>query len=165
MTDPAEMPNEDSGVLEGELIEPGTTLTPARRPGRKPMPPLHTIKPFTDEELALLPADPNELLRRRVGDYLTWAHNLISASPSRLNRCAFGIEAQRRMTDRLLSLAIPPARVVGDSFGDMRQTSDRELLAILSSLGEDPALSLRPTAGTEARTNESFPARGAEGAS
>jgi hypothetical protein len=146
---------ENAAVFEGELIEPGTTIAPARSPGRRPMPPLHTIKPFTDEELALLPADPNELLRRRIGDYLTWAHNLISASPSRLNRCAFGVEAQRRMTDRLLSLAIPPARVAGDQFGDIRQSSDSELLAILQSLGEDPALSLRQAAETETGEDKS----------
>ena len=121
------------------------------------MPPLHTIRPFTDEERVLLPADPNELLRRRVGDYLTWAHNLISASPSRLNRCAFVVEAQRRMTDRLLSLAIPPARVAGDQFGDMRQTPDSELVTILRSLGEDPALSLRPAPESEGREGQEEP--------
>ncbi len=155
MTEGAEARSEDGGALEGELIEPSTTVAPARPPGRRPMPPLHTIKPFTDEELALLPADPNELLRRRIGDYLTWAHNLISASPSRLNRCAFGVEAQRRMTDRLLSLAIPPARTAGDQFDDMRRTPDSELLSILESLGPDPALSLRQAAETETGEGQS----------
>jgi hypothetical protein len=133
----------DDASLEGELIEPAAAPATLRPPGRKPVAPLHVIPPLTAEEISILTADPNELLRRRTADYLTWAHNLVSASPSRLNRVAFAIESQRRMLDKLLSLAVPPARVAGDQFGDMRQTSDEELIAILRSLGEDPSLTIR----------------------
>lgn len=142
----------DAAALDGELIEPGASLAPGRPPGRKPVPPLHVIAPLTDEEISMLTADPNELLRRRTADYVTWAHNLVSASPSRLNRVAFGVESQRRMVDKLLSLAIPPARTAGDPYDDIRRTPDSELLAILESLGPDPALSLRPEA--ESGTSE-----------
>jgi hypothetical protein len=134
------MPADAAAALDGELIEPGASLAPGRPPGRKPVPPLHVIPPLTAEEISMLTADPNELLRRRTADYVTWAHNLVSASPSRLNRVAFAIESQRRMLDKLLSLAVPPARQAGDQFGDMRTTPDAELLAILASLGPDPSV-------------------------
>ena len=141
---------ENGVAVEGELLEPGTP--PATKPpGRKPVAPLHLIAPLTDEEISMLIGDPNEVIRRRTADYLNWAHALVSTSPSRLNRVAFGVESQRRMVDKLLSLAIPPARIVGDQFGDMRQTPDSELLAMLQSLGPDPALALRPAPETEPR--------------
>jgi hypothetical protein len=143
---------EDGAVLEGELIGADAVPATTRPPGRKPIAPLHLIAPLSAEEISMLTADPNEVIRRRTADYLNWAHALVSASPSRLNRVAFGVESQRRMVDKLLSLAVPPARVVGDQFGDMRQTSDSELLAILESLGEDPALSLRQAAETSDAT-------------
>jgi hypothetical protein len=145
----------DSAPLEGELIEPGTVPATTRPPGRKPVAPLHLIAPLTAEEISMLTGDPNEVIRRRTADYLNWAHALVSASPSRLNRVAFGVESQRRMVDKLLSLAVPPARVAGDQFGDMRQTSDSELLAILESLGPDPSLSLRQAAETETGEDKS----------
>ena len=144
---------EDGAVLEGELIESGAPLAPGRPPGRKPIPPLHVIPPLTTDEISMLTGDPNEMLRRRAADYLTWAHNLVSASPSKINRCAFGVESQRRMVDKLLSLAVPPARVAGDTFGDQRRSTDEELLEILRSLGPDPGF------GT------GLPARSAEEAS
>ncbi len=132
------MPDE-GGALEGELIEPGTTIAPARPPGRKPMPPLHVIPPLTAEEISMLIADPHELLRRRTADYVTWSHNLISASPSKINRCAWAIESQRRMVEKLMSFSIPPARTALDPFGEMHQTSDEELIRILESLGPMPS--------------------------
>jgi hypothetical protein len=153
MSNDAKDHRDNSPPLEAELIEP--SAPPALRPpGRKPVAPLHVIPPLTAEEISMLIGDPNEMLRRRAADYLTWAHNLVSASPSKINRCAFGVESQRRMIDRLLSLAIPPARVVGDQFGDMRQTPDSELIAILQSLGPDPALALRPAPETETREDQ-----------
>ena len=124
-------------ALEGELIEPGAPLA-TRPPGRKPVAPLHLIAPLTAQEISMLTGDPNEVIRRRTADYLNWAHALVSTSPSRLNRVAFGIESQRRMVDKLLSLAIPPARQVGDMLGEPRRSSDEELLEILRSLGPDP---------------------------
>jgi hypothetical protein len=142
---------DEAGALEGELIESGAPLA-TRPPGRKPVPPLHVIAPLTDEEISMLIADPHELLRRRTVDYVTWSHNLISASPSKINRCAWAIESQRRMVEKLMSFSIPPARVAGDPYDDMRRTTDSELLAILESLGPDPALSLRPEA--ESGTSE-----------
>jgi len=126
-----------AAALGGELIEPNAPLAPRRPPGRRPVAPLHVIPPLTGEEISALTADPNELLRRRTADYLTWAHNLVSASPSRLNRVAFGVESQRRMVDKLLSLAIPPARQALDPFGEMRPTSGRELVGMLTILGRD----------------------------
>src|SRR5262249_20896377 len=122
---------ENPPVLEGELIDPSAPPVPTRPPGRKPVAPLHVVGPLTAEDLDVLRADPYELLRRRVADYLNWSHALISASPSKINRVAFGVESQRRMVDKLLTLAIPPARQAGDPFGDMRQTPDHELIAIL----------------------------------
>jgi hypothetical protein len=108
----------DAPSVEGELIEPGPP--PATRPpGRKPVAPLHLIAPLTAEEISMLTGDPNEVIRRRTADYLNWAHALVSASPSRLNRVAFGVESQRRMVDKLLSLAVPPARQAGDPFGNL----------------------------------------------
>jgi hypothetical protein len=145
----------DGTALEGELIDPGAVSATTRPPGRKPVAPLHLIAPLTAEEIEVLRADPNEVIRRRTGDYLNWAHALVSASPSRLNRVAFGVESQRRMVDKLLSLAVPPARVVGDQFGDMRQTPDSELIAILESLGGDPALALRPAPESETSEDKS----------
>jgi hypothetical protein len=139
--------------LEGELIEPAVPAA-TRPPGRKPVAPLHLIAPLTAEEISMLTGDPNEVIRRRTADYLNWAHALVSTSPSRLNRVAFGVESQRRMVDKLLSLAIPPARVVGDQVGDMRQTPDSELIAMLHSLGPDPALALRPAPETEPREDQ-----------
>ncbi len=128
----------DGAALEGELIEPSAPHAITRPPGRKPIAPLHLIAPLTSEELSMLTADPNEVIRRRTGDYLNWAHALVSASPSRLNRVAFGVESQRRMVDKLLSLAVPPARQAGDPFGESRRSTDEELLEILRSLGPDP---------------------------
>ena len=116
------------------------------------MPPLHVIPPLNSEEVSILIADPHELLRRRAKDYIDFHHALISSSPSRLNRCAWAIESQRRAADTLLKLAIPPARTPGDQFAELRPTSDAELLAILASLGPDPAQSLGPA--PEAETSE-----------
>jgi hypothetical protein len=136
-------PAEDSAVpdetiaLEGELLDPGALPVATRPPGRKPVAPLHLIAPLTAEEISMLIGDPNEVIRRRTADYLNWAHALVSASPSRLNRVAFGVESQRRMVEKLLSLAIPPARTAMDPLGELRPTSDAELLAILASLGPD----------------------------
>jgi hypothetical protein len=141
----------ESGAIEGELLEPGALPVTTRPPGRKPVAPLHVIPPLSAEEISILAADPNELLRRRASDYLTWAHNLISASPSKLNRVAWAIESQRRMAEKLLSLAIPPARTAME-LGESRASSDAELLEILRSLGPDP----------QALTNrEDVPAHGA----
>jgi hypothetical protein len=100
---------EDGAVLEGELIGADAVPATTRPPGRKPVAPLHLIAPLTAEEISMLISDPNEVIRRRTADYLNWAHALVSASPSRLNRVAFGVESQRRMVDKLLSLAVPPA--------------------------------------------------------
>jgi len=150
----------EAAAREGELIEPNALPTTMRPPGRKPVPPLHVIAPLTAEEISILTADPNELLRRRTADYLTFAHNLISASPSRINRVAFAVESQRRMADRLLTLAIPPTRLPADQFGETRASTDQELLAILASLGPDPAQSLSPA--PEPETREGLGARGTE---
>jgi hypothetical protein len=155
MSDEAAVGASESGPsIEGELIDPATPPVISRPPGRKPVAALHVIPPLSAEEISMLIADPNEVIRRRMGDYLNWAHALVSTSPSRLNRVAFGVESQRRMVDKLLSLAIPPARVVGDQFGDMRQTPDSELIAMLQSLGPDPALALRPAPETETRKDQ-----------
>jgi hypothetical protein len=139
---PGERGPEDA-ALKGELIEPGTTIAPLRPPGRKPVPSFHVVPALTDEDIEILTADPHELLRRRVVHYLRWADSFVSASPSKINRVSFGAESQRRMISDLLKISIPPARVIGDPFGDMRQTPDSELLAILESLGADPTLSTR----------------------
>jgi hypothetical protein len=139
-------PPDDAGArsepLEGELIEPAVPAA-TRPPGRKPVAPLHLIAPLTAEEISMLTGDPNEVIRRRTADYLNWAHALVSTSPSRLNRVAFGVESQRRMVDKLLSLAIPPARQAGDPLGESRRSTDEELLEILRSLGPDPGFTNR----------------------
>jgi hypothetical protein len=121
------------------------------------MAPLHVIPPLTAEEVSILIADPHELLRRRAKDYIDFHHALISSSPSRLNRCAWAIESQRRAADTLLKLAIPPARVPGDTFGESRRSTDEELLEILRSLGPDPGLTKdgQPPRATQDR--ESLP--------
>ena len=136
MTEHADKSSGDP-MREVEIIGPDAALQTRRPPGRRPVAPLHVIAPLTAEEISGLTADPNKLLRRRAADYLTWAHNLISASPSRLNRVAFGVESQRRMIDKLLSLAIPPARQALDPFGEMCETSGRELVGMLMLLGKD----------------------------
>jgi hypothetical protein len=144
---------EDGAVLKGELIEPGTP--PAARPsGRKPVAPFHVVPALTDEDVVMLTADPYEVLRRRAAHYLRWADSFVSASPSKVSRVSFGAESQRRMISDLLKISIPPARVVGDQFGDMRQTPDSELIAMLQSLGPDPALALRPAPETEPREDQ-----------
>jgi len=142
----------ESAALEGELIEASAVPATTRAPGRKPVPPLHVVPPLTDQDVEILVADPAELLRRRAAHYLRWGDALLNSSPSAINRCAFGVESQRRMASQLLALSIPPARTAGDPHDDMRRTSDSELLAILESLGPDPALSLRPEA--ESGTSE-----------
>jgi hypothetical protein len=153
----AEVMPADGAVLEGELIEPGATPAIARLPGRKPVAPLHLIAPLTDEEISMLTADPTEVIRRRTGDYLNWAHALVSASPSRLNRVAFGVESQRRMVDKLLSLAVPSARPPAEPFGESRRSTDEELLEILRSLGPDPALGNGLPPAPESETRERQP--------
>jgi hypothetical protein len=151
MTDGGE---DGASPLEGELIAPGTTITPLRPPGRKPVPSFHVVPALTNEDIEILTADPHELLRRRIVHYLRWADSFVSASPSRVARVSFGAESQRRMISDLLKLSVPPARVVGDQFGDMRQTPDSELIAMLQSLGPDPALALRPAPETETREDQ-----------
>jgi len=100
----------DAPSLEGELLEPSAPPAIGRPPGRKPVAPLHVVPPLTDEEVEILIADPGELLRRRAVHYLRWADSLVSESPSKINRVAFGVESQRRMIAHLLSISIPPSR-------------------------------------------------------
>jgi hypothetical protein len=146
---------EDSRPIEGELIEPGPPPATTRPPGRRPVAPFHVVPALTDADVEILTADPGELLRRRVAHYLRWADSFVSTSPSKINRVSFGAESQRRMIADLLKLSISPARTAGDQFDDMRRTPDSELLAILESLGPDPALSLRQAAETETGEGQS----------
>lgn len=81
---------EDGAALEGELLGPGAVPATTRPPGRKPVVPLHVIPPLTTDEISMLTGDPNEMLRRRAADYLTWAHNLVSA-------CMHGKYIRRRV--------------------------------------------------------------------
>jgi len=145
----------DAPSLEGELLEPSAPPAIGRPPGRKPVAPLHVVPPLTDEEVEILIADPGELLRRRAVHYLRWADSLVSESPSKINRVAFGVESQRRMIAHLLSISIPPSRPAIDGLGESRPTSDQELLEILRSLGPDPGFTNGQLRATQDR--ESLP--------
>jgi len=135
--------HDNDEVLEGEVIEPSASLPPARPPGRRPVAPLHVIPPLTDADVEILSADPAELLRRRAVHYLRWADALISTSPSKINRVAFGVESQRRMISDLLKLSIPPSRLPVEPFGQKGASTDEELLAMLASLGPDLRQAIR----------------------
>jgi hypothetical protein len=157
MTDPAEPPNEDSEILEGELIEPASALPDTRQPpGRKPVAPIYPIAQLSGDELT---ASPEEMVRGRARDYINWLH--ACASPSKLQRVSFGAEIARRAVDKLVTLAVSPARQIMEPLGEHhRASTDAELLAILESLGPDPRLALRRA--PESETPDDLPASGSQ---
>ena len=127
---------ENATILEGELIESASALPDTRQPpGRKPVAPIYTIAQLSGDELT---ASPEEMVRGRARDYINWLHACASMSPSRLNRVSFGAEIARRAVDKLVTLAVAPARHIVEPLGELRATTDAELVAILRSLGPDP---------------------------
>jgi hypothetical protein len=146
-------------ALEGELIEPASTLPDTRQPpGRKPVAPIYAIAQLSGDELT---ASPEEMVRARARDYINWLHACASMSPSKLQRVSFGAEIARRAVDKLITLAVSPARQIVEPLGEHhRASTDAELLAILESLGPDLRLALREAPESEQR--EGLPVRGSE---
>ena len=134
------VPVDASLALEGEVIESSALPDTRTPPGRKPMAPIYTIAQLSGDELT---ASPEEMVRGRARDYINWLHACASMSPSRLNRVSFGAEIARRAVDKLITLAVAPARQIVEPLGEHRASTDAELLAILSSLGPDPGLETR----------------------